>query len=315
LKLELKALQTRLEFEQKKREEAEKQLKEKEQEVITLRKKLGGNAQAEPANSLLKPNSAVPKKVMALKEQGRSDNRNSVRRSVMKPDAKKITDMLSLMLEQMRKLEARMKEAEDARVLAESEVEELAIYKQNSDETITTIVNQVNTIMDTKFQAVLTSLNNLINKTADATLKANLSTIKSDLTKLRIELDSNIARQVAANNIQFSLPYSSTSTTGGAPPPPSPSSIPAPPVLPALLLAPAPVSARTSTLLDQIRRGKNLKQLDLDLVKKEREERNKTSRQSLNILTSLQETLRAALQARQDDMMLYEDDDDDEYAE
>lgn len=72
---------------------------------------------------------------------------------------------------------------------------------------------------------------------------------------------------------------------------------------------------RASTLLDQIRKGKNLNKIDVEIVKAEREKQHTSNRKSMSLLNSLQETLRAALAVRQDDMNLYDDDefDDDEY--
>lgn len=63
--------------------------------------------------------------------------------------------------------------------------------------------------------------------------------------------------------------------------------------------------ARASTLLSQIRRGKDLNKIDLDAVKRERQQGVQSNRASMALLSSLQETLRQALNFRQDNMNLY----------
>lgn len=68
---------------------------------------------------------------------------------------------------------------------------------------------------------------------------------------------------------------------------------------------------RESTLLSQIRRGHNLKQIDAEELARERAQNRNNCRQSMALLTSLKDTLRNALTVRQDDMNLYGEDDDD----
>jgi hypothetical protein len=73
-------------------------------------------------------------------------------------------------------------------------------------------------------------------------------------------------------------------------------------------------NARASTLLDQIRKGKNLNKINLEDIQRERQEQLSGNRKSMALLSSLQETLRAALSARQDDMNLYDEEEEEEWS-
>ena len=70
---------------------------------------------------------------------------------------------------------------------------------------------------------------------------------------------------------------------------------------------------RASTLLTQIRRGANLNKIDAEQIAKERSNNRNNCRQSMALLSSLKDTLRAALNVRQEDMNLYGDGDDDDW--
>jgi hypothetical protein len=69
---------------------------------------------------------------------------------------------------------------------------------------------------------------------------------------------------------------------------------------------------RASCLLAQIRAGKNLNKIDIEAIKRDRQQNVRSARKSMALLSSLQETLRHALAERQEDMNLYGEDEDED---
>lgn len=75
----------------------------------------------------------------------------------------------------------------------------------------------------------------------------------------------------------------------------------------------APAPAAPSSLLDQIRKGKNLNRINVEALQAERQANYRSNRKSMALLTSLQDTLRDALNNRREDLEKedFGDDDDD----
>ena len=158
-------------------------------------------------------------------------------------------------------------------------------------------------------------------------MQTSLTQVQEKLMKIRVDVEqrldngkSSIKDTQKLENISKRASVFVEQLNLAPPPPPlPPRNIPHPPNSPNappapninLAPPPPPKAARTSTLLDQIRKGKNLNKIDMDCVKKDREQQLSSNRKSISLLSSLQETLRAALAMRQDDMNLYDEEDED----
>lgn len=125
--------------------------------------------------------------------------------------------------------------------------------------------------------------------------------LRMDRKNISKEKDQSFKRQSTVFAQQLSIP---------AAPSIAPPKIGPPSVGPTRANTRARDGARESTLLSQIRRGHNLKQIDAEQLARERAQNRNNCRQSMALLSSLKDTLRAALEVRQDDMNLYGDDDD-----
>lgn len=146
--------------------------------------------------------------------------------------------------------------------------------------------------------------------------KAQLERLKTSLDKVKTELDGRLGRvnqdkskSATEVNRRASILCEKIDLQAPPPPPMNIPNAPAPPPGSGPTRASRPVrsddGARASTLLSQIRRGKDLNKIDLDAVKRERQQGVQSNRASMALLSSLQETLRQALNFRQDNMNLY----------
>jgi hypothetical protein len=218
-----------------------------------------------------------------------------------------MTDVISKILGEMKRVEASVKKAEEEREAAQNELLEAAIGKQAAEDSFNELSEVVT---DIAFKA--NALQILI-----ATKCGDAPDVKASLSKFHAELDTIVARATkliknapAANNAAVAQ----IAIQVGAPPPPPP---PASPLLQAMgggaasrfggaatssLAVPSGGGARASTLLTQIRRGATLKQIDISAIKKERDDHKREHRKSVSLLNSLQQTLSGALSKRNDSM-------------
>eukprot|EP01102_Stenamoeba_stenopodia_P011912 TRINITY_DN3696_c0_g1_i2.p1 TRINITY_DN3696_c0_g1~~TRINITY_DN3696_c0_g1_i2.p1 ORF type:complete len:430 (+),score=119.13 TRINITY_DN3696_c0_g1_i2:1145-2434(+) len=255
------------------------------------------------------------------------------RQSVMKPKINP-TEMLTLLLDQMTKLETRMKKAEGARLQAENELLEMAVYKQNSDD----MCNATISLLKEKLQelaTVVTDINGCSSSCSDAAVKSKLTAIETVITKVKKDLEGHLSNQQTVQAVSSrvfggvaggggggsSIAPSSPTVKPAAPAPPPPKAPPAPSLAKfaggksSSNLNFASAGSRTSTLMSQIRRGKELNKIDMQEIQKDREKTVRSCRKSMAMLASLQDTLRAALGSRTDALFgtedEYEDEDDD----
>lgn len=308
----VKSLETKIASEIRQREMVEKRLEATKQELDDMKKRREAararvQTKATADVTAAKARTAVAAQESAIAARGgagtsRGGVRNSVRQSTRMGAAPKgpaIGDLVTKILTEMARVEAAIKKAEEDRQTAENELLEVACFKQAAEDRfgeLTELVQQMVVHINT-MQIII------------ATKCGAAPAVKEALVDLHGKLDGlvtragAIAKGAAATN---TAEVTRIAMAVGAPPPPPP---------PGLVMASAPSSstanARASTILTQIRKGTTLRTLDSTAIKREREEKAKNHRQSVSILNSLQDTLKAALNTRHGDMNPDSDDDDD----
>eukprot|EP01096_Ripella_sp_DP13-Kostka_P002864 TRINITY_DN1401_c1_g1_i1.p1 TRINITY_DN1401_c1_g1~~TRINITY_DN1401_c1_g1_i1.p1 ORF type:complete len:657 (+),score=285.89 TRINITY_DN1401_c1_g1_i1:87-2057(+) len=243
-----------------------------------------------------------------------------------------IVDIITRVLDEMMRLEGNMKKAEDGRMKAEGELLEVAMYKQASDEALQTVAADVNAQMVLLEQAI-SSLESFTRDNPSFTGPLNIIRDKFRNVKRAIEqrLDDNrlAGEKPTAEVVNKRASVYAAKLQLPPPPPPleglgsassSSGSTYISPATRASRRGPAAALAeekgsRTSTLLDQIRKGKNLTKIDVEAMKRDREQQLKNNRKSMALLSSLQDTLRMALSARSSEMNLYSEDDVEDWEE
>lgn len=244
-----------------------------------------------------------------------------------------IVDIISRVLEEMMRLEGNMKKAEDGRMKAEGELLEVAMYKQASDEALQAVVTDIRQQV-VQMGAAISALDGLISQNPpNAAILINAREkfiVVKNAIEQRIDENRLAGEQPTAEVVNKRASVYAQKLQLPPPPPPldglSAPAAPAAPVYispaqrasrrgPAAALAEQSSGSRTSTLLDQIRKGKNLTKIDVEALKRDREDQLKKNRKSMALLSSLQETLRLALNARSSEMNLYSEDDSEEWEE
>mmetsp|Transcript_4011 Transcript_4011/g.6012 ORF Transcript_4011/g.6012 Transcript_4011/m.6012 type:complete len:518 (+) Transcript_4011:12-1565(+) len=323
LEAKVKSLETKVSSEVRQRESAESRLKVAQNELKDMKER---REQIRKRNiTKASENVTRVKAQRAVNAQARRRGRGaksirggaavrSSRRSTRKMDANKGAQMQSVItriLGEMQRVEAAIKKAEEERQNAENELLEVACYKQAAEDRFSELQSCVQ-----KMSVRINDIQILI-----ATKCSGSPQIKQALTKLHHDLDEYARKATAISKgaqAASSAQVAQVAAAVGAPAPPGP------PPPPALLQAMGSqndsksgrANHRASTLLTQIRKGASLKQIDVNAIKKEREEHATSHRKSVMMLNSLQDTLRSALATRHSDMGLDgegDDDDDDDW--
>lgn len=322
-KTELKVLKMKYDTEVKKRETLEK-------EIAKLKET--GPAPATPAGTASTPATSTSGKSERVVNLGGGPTRAGVssrasnRMSVMKPsNAPNIIETITRVLAEMEKLEGNIKRAEAGREKAEAELLEVAMYKQASDEALQTLINDLTASVNTLGNSITSLASSIKAGATRGDLETGIQLLERSKNEINLRLSSiksgetineaEIARRT--NDLASKL---SDPPAGPGAPPPAPGPAPAPPPPGPSGSGPTratrPVrsgtaeggaGSRASTLLSQIRKGKDLNKIDINAIKQERQLTTSNSRTSMALLSSLQATLRAALNARQDEMNLYGD--------
>jgi len=150
------------------------------------------------------------------------------------------------------------------------------------------------------------------------TAKAEIEAACDGLETIRKEMVSRMDKKAISMEKDKSFKRASVFVQKldlSVPPPPAPTM--GPPAIGPPSLGPTRANARVragpreSTLLTQIRKGQALNKIDPEALARERAQNRNNSRQSMALLSSLKDTLRMALNVRQEDMNLYGGDDDD----
>lgn len=304
----VKSLETKVASEARQREMVEKRLEATKQELddlksrreaarARLQSKAGAGVTAAKARSAVSAaESSGPSRAGAgtgagtgAGGAGGAGDRASKRSTRVMQKGPAVGDIIKRILTEIARVEAAVKRAEEERQNAENELLEVACFKQAAEDRFSELTSLVEQI------AVL--VNNLqifiVTKCGSApALKDPLSDIHSKIDSL-VTRAGQLAKGAAATS---TAQVAAVAAAVGAPPPPPPPGL--------LLSAPVPVVAasRSSTILTQIRKGTTLRALDAGAIKKEREEKAKNARQSVSILSALQDTLRTALATRHGDM-------------
>jgi chromosome segregation ATPase len=219
LKTEIKALKIQHESEVRKRTSVESQLAEKTRELDELKKRRGDAAavveQKRQEMERTTRKVALDNKAARIEREANTvhSNRQSIMRggggggggvrqsrvvnarasrAVQKPN---IVDMITKVLAEMQRLEEQLRVADDARMQAETEMVEVAMYKQSSDDLLQAVVNDVNVKM-VMLDGYVSSLDRIAQSTSDAEQKSGITDICTKLTKLKQDvqarLDSNL---------------------------------------------------------------------------------------------------------------------------
>merc|ERR1712137_144091 len=290
VKAELKILQMKYDSEVKKRESLEKQLEAQKQSTKA--------SASEPKPSGPTRNSMTTNK--------------SVRQSVA-PQVN-IVQVITKVLDEMQRLENNIKRADSQRNRAETELLEVAMLKQTADETLDNLI----TDLGQKVVAMATLCENLRTISSNVPeAAAQISPVCDSLEAIRKDMILRMDTKTISKDKDQAFKRASVFAQKLSTPPP-----PAPVIGPPKIGPPSPAGPtraiggvrnagpRESTLLTQIRRGQNLKQIDTEAIARERQQNRNNCRQSMALLSSLKDTLRAALTVRQEDMNLYGEDDD-----
>lgn len=328
IKTELKVTKMKYDSEVRKRETLEREVARQKEEVASLKRK-GSTARqmVDRSRKEMEMNSAKRKidlKANRMKMQadrlatergldtsGSKRMRQSVRQSKRMTRAPKtdIVAMVTRVLAEMEKLEKNIRTAEAGRMQAESELVEVAMYKQAADEALESIAN------DMRLQIVflVQHITALRGVAANAQDKPPLEAIIAKLDKLRGDmeqrlLDKNVKKS-SNDAVEINKRASVYASQMNLPPPPPAGAAASFGATRAGLPAPA----APSSLLDQIRKGKNLNRINVEALQAERQANYRSNRKSMALLTSLQDTLRDALNNRREDLEKedFGDDDDD----
>lgn len=324
-KTELKVLKMKYDTEVKKRETLEK-------EIAKLKET--GPAPSTPAGTGSTPAAGTPTKSERVVNLGGGPTRTAIsqrasnRMSVMKPaNTPNIIETITRVLAEMEKLEGNIKRAEAGREKAEAELLEVAMYKQASDEALQSLINDLNGSVNALGGSITTLANSIKAGATRGDLETGIQTLERAKNEINLRLNSAKSgettneAEIARRTSDLASKLSDAPAAPGTPPPaPGPAPAPAPPPPgsgPTRAARPVrsatadgAAGSRASTLLSQIRKGKDLNKIDINAIKQERQLTTSNSRTSMALLSSLQATLRAALNARQDDMNLYGDEND-----
>lgn len=296
IRTEFRVLQMKYDAETRKLKDAERRLEQKQKELESLKARRGEAAKRVQNQAREMRMKKLETGAARLEARRKPTARNSkvARQTYVQSKQKQnqVAGLLAKIVQEMSKFEQKIREAEDARMNAENEMLEVAMYKQQSDDQYAELVHDIQDLLRTQFLPILPMVD---------------GAPKQKLTQFQTSIEYRM-KQAAGN---AGAPASDTVPAAGVTPPPMPAA-PAAPPLPNLLVDGAKPNPRASTLLSQIRKGTSLKRLDIEALKKEREENRRKHRQSMNILASLQATLASALDQRHKDMNLEEDEWEDE---
>jgi len=336
VKTELKVTKMKYDSEVRKREALERDLDRQKEEVASLKRK-GSAARQMVDRSRKDMEMSSAKRKIDLKanrmkmqadrlaqERGLDRpgsgsgkrTRQSVRQSKRMTRAPKmdIVAMVTRVLAEMEKLEKNIKTAEAGRMQAESELLEVAMYKQASDDALGSIANDMRlhvVFFAQHIGALQTIAKSSADKDALEAVIAKLEKLKGDMEKRLTERNVKKSSNDAAEMNKRASVYA---TQLNLPPPPPTSGFTEPgPRGPSG--ASRPAVAAPSALLDQIRRGKDLNRINVDALKAERAQNYRSNRKSMALLASLQDTLRDALNNRREDLEAEDYGDDDEWEE
>merc|ERR1712232_586302 len=183
-----------------------------------------------------------------------------------------VVELVTKVLQEMQRLEGNIKKADDQRARAESELLEVAVLKQTSDDALDSLTKYIGDKV-----GELSSISNRV-KTISAS-NAELSKVASQLETICKDINNKIDKRSIENDKQESFRRTSIMVQkidlSNIPPPPSAPTIGPPPVGPPPTGGPTRATrsirsgkARESTLLSQIRKGTSLNKLIMQQFKK-----------------------------------------------
>eukprot|EP01119_Soliformovum_irregulare_P000340 TRINITY_DN10237_c0_g1_i1.p1 TRINITY_DN10237_c0_g1~~TRINITY_DN10237_c0_g1_i1.p1 ORF type:complete len:471 (+),score=168.72 TRINITY_DN10237_c0_g1_i1:51-1415(+) len=198
-----------------------------------------------------------------------------------------VINTIDVVLQQIGGLDKRIRASEAARMQAEDKLMEIAIAKLEVDE----VIQKVDTILK---------------KLLDQYERFSSSQVKEMLTKIRSQTQSEEEGGNSRASIRFSIivPKGGLDLSDVAPAPPPPG-----PMAPTT--SPKANPPRLG-LLDQIRQGTSLRNLDITKLRQEQQEFREKAKETIGNMGSLEDVLRSALSSRLTDMNLYEEESDDE---
>lgn len=252
--------------------ELEALLKEKEREVAMLRQ---GRASGR-----------TPEQIAAAKKKARMTRRQTARMSIH------VGNTFDSVLSQIGGLDKKIRASEAAKLQAEDKLLEIAIAKLEVDD----LVEKVDTVLA---------------KIIEQIDKFSVPQLKGMLEKVRTQTRKEDASS-AAEDDRVSCRFSIIMPKGGL----QLADAPAPPPAPSGFIgaqgSAAPARAKPASLLEQIRGGHTLKNIDVAKLKEEQKQFRADAAKSMNDMKSLEETLKGAIMQRVLDMNPDGEDDEDE---
>jgi len=120
-------------------------------------------------------------------------------RQVKKPN---IVEMITKVLAEMQRLEEQLKTADDARMQAEAEMVEVAMYKQSSDDLLQAVVNDVNAKM-VMLDGYISAIDRLAQQASpDSEQRMGLADVSAKLSKLK----QDVQARLDSNSLQSAVP-------------------------------------------------------------------------------------------------------------
>eukprot|EP01088_Endostelium_zonatum_P017468 TRINITY_DN5170_c0_g1_i1.p1 TRINITY_DN5170_c0_g1~~TRINITY_DN5170_c0_g1_i1.p1 ORF type:complete len:416 (-),score=129.02 TRINITY_DN5170_c0_g1_i1:38-1252(-) len=247
------------------------------------------------------------KDASAQRRAAATNNRadNAARRETKRMTKANVAGHITKLIQEMSNLEQAISLAEDGRIRAENELIEYANEKRKAEENIIQLALEIEKV-NSKITALTTGS---LSGDVPLKVKKELLSIKENMDMCKRLAEQSDGRQ--ASSSPSGPPGVGSRRPTGIAPPVAPMG--APPAGP--MGAPPPMGGSSASavpeggsLLAQIRLGKQLKQVDLQAVRKERQ---KSSRNSMAVLSSLTDTLRCAMEKRSVGIAGGEDDDDD----